>query len=921
MLIPGLYHLLPELRTDFFDSHDNHNQRRRENDNRGGQRSFTRLQQLCVSFLRAIATPQQPVAIFLDDLQWADDASLQIVYNLVCSPQLDHILWIASFRDDTHDHVLALDDFVAAIQGCSKKQKTTVSLAILELQDLDLEGTSALVRARATPSLANSRELSEVIHHKTNGNPYFVEQFLKMLLREGMMSRREGMWTWNMDRIRTETHVSDNIVDLVTQRIQKLSSDAQKVLQIAAFLGYRFDVYILQVLAEEWLGWKPVSAAATELQGVLKRAVREGLVDRIDDNRYKFSHDRVQQSLFALVEERISFHYMIGTALYREWDQPRQRLAPSLAGDILLLAADHLNQGRSDIQDHGEKMGLVRLNQEASQWSVQQCAFGAALAYLRRGKELLGDDELKWRNHYELSLQLSSSLGDLEVSNGDHDQGAQTCQDVLDHATCLDDKLEAYTTLIHCLGRQEGKLSDSIDLGRRVLRMLGAPLPKNVRMRHMLVEIMRTRRTIAAITDVQLLRLSPLMDKKKLAVMKIMHKTGWVSFADRNSKLVLGLTIVILMRMTCRYGYTEWTPAIMARYGGLEAALGNLKTARRLLGISMQLIDESKSKAAKAQTMLSMHSTLSQWFQPYSCASDGFCRSYVLGVECGDFELALSSASHYLSVALLSRLGLAVIESEARTFCQQAKDFNLDAILAIMLPLWQYTLNLLGESDDPAKLTGEAMVEEEHETKLNDISTNGIARQVLVTYRVKIAWHFGNWSIVERLLDVYASGREKALRGHLSNFQGVFLEGLLSYILLERQCTPERKYLRRARQATKQVQTWAQLGVPDCQAIAKFLLAEQMALNDKKDKRQLEEVMKLYTQAMNAACHLGSLQIEAMFAERVFEVLLNVYGDDDRAMTYLCKSIDLNSEWQAHAKVVQLREKRRNLLHSGTEQT
>lgn len=918
MLVPGLYHLLPELRTNLLDEQQHEEQQlqqQHDNSNWDGQQAFTRLQHLCIDFLGVIATPQRPLAIFLDDLQWADDASMKLIIGLVCSSKLSHILWIASFRDDNNDYVSAMDGFIAAVQfGSHTNDNDTVfPLTVLEVGNLDLEGTSKIVEAWTKPSFFDSGELSRIVHRKTNGNPYFLEQFIKLLQRERMLELHDGRWTWDMDRIRNETDIADNVVDLVTQRIQKLSENAQQVLQLAAFLGYMFEVDVLQVLTEEWLGWKPSMSVATELQSVLKRAVSSGLLEQISDNEYKFSHDRVQQCLFALVEERTLFHYMIGMALYREWSEARSALDPSVVGNLLLLATDHLNQGRDAIQDSREKLGLVRLNQEASQWSIRQCAFGAALAYLRRGNELLGDDEAQWKNHYELCLQVNTSLGYLEISNGNHDAGEARCHAVFYHATCLDDKLDAYSTLVQSLGRQEGKLLDSIELGKRVLRMLGAPLPKKVRMCDMIVEMTRTRRIIASMTDAQLLRLPPIVDKKQLAVIKIMHKTGWVAFSDGNSKLLLGLTMVVLMRMTCRYGYTEWTPAIVARYGGLEATLGNFKTARRLFGISVKLIDEAKSKASKCRATLNLHGLLSQWFEPYSRASDGFCRTYAWGIESGEFEMALNSASQYLLVAMHSRLGLMVVESEARTFCQQARDFNVESILVLMLPFWQTVLNLTGESEDPAKLTGEAMVEEELEEKLSKES-NGLVRQVFVSCRLGMSWHFGDWETTEHLCDVAVAGND-AYRGHFAHFQAVFLEGLLSFIMLERECTPKRKYLRRTRKASKQVHAWAKLGVPDCQATAKFLAAEQMVLNDKGHKRG-EEVMKLYEEALDAAGQLGSLQFEALFSERIFEVLLNVYGDDDRALTYLCKSIDLYADWQAHAKVQQLDDVRRNLLRS-----
>ena len=949
-----------------------------------GKQAFTRLKQLCCAFLRMVSSPGQPLALFIDDLQWADPASLEMLQAIATFPSSKHILLIGAFRDDDETTTTQEESAATPRMNCkgfvrslrdraaeSGISSSDLRLTVLEIGHLDVDGINKMVVALTgcEGDDDETEEFCRLVYQKTNGNAYFVDQFLELLQRNNMMYRENGTWRWNLERIQSETNVADNVVQLVAGKIESLPPDMQDALKLASFLGYRFQLRMLQLLWDQ----VPASGASgsssnnnnsnsnnnsssssdmsvsddycqdsqgdggtlgsmdavksqrgANLSDLLRQAVEYGLLERNGKHQYKFSHDRVQQCLFSMVKEgheRTWYHLQIGRVLSSTPSQssPEKHpvYTPVKGSTLVVVVTDHLNLGSSLMKDAAERLQLVRWNLSASKWTLRQSAFGPSAEYLRRGLAILNQLQQeksvdKWVTQYSLTLQVYSMLGHLEFCNGRYNDSNDVCKEILLRAKSLHDKLEAYGTMVRCLNFQKGRLQDAIQLGISVLALLGETLPKRPKVWHVVGELIKARKALRGLGDSDLLNLPHMQDKNKIAAVNVMRSMVGATFFDEDSKLYYALISLRLMTLMCRYGNTAWSPAIVAQYGGMEAAVGNIAGAKRFLFLSNSLIGKSKSKQARNRGLGVLHAMLSQWYQPYSVALHGTRQNYVLGMECGDFEYALYGANQYICIAMLSDMGLTQVENDVRIFCQQMQDFNLETILMITLPLWQAVLNLLGEAekndDDPAILSGEVMNQQDFEISLAR-GTHTLAKQVFVIFRARLAVYFGRWHQMEEMFAPFVAGRDKSLKGHFSNFEASFWEGYLSYKLYQR--LGQRKYLRQARTTTRRLDDWVKEGVPDCVPPFMLLQAESVVAQDKQRNR-LAEALQHYEDAVQAAKVLGVLQWEALFNERAYEVVSTVYNDPERAMYYLDRAALLYERWEAYGKVEHMKQSLRS---------
>ena len=950
LLIPNLHYLLPQVKCNSFGEVD-------PSVVADGSQAPIRLKQLCCSFLQTIAKAGKPVALFLDDLQWADEASMELVEALVSNPWSKHVLFVAAFRDDEEETPQAQEapsdqeaktrswDYNSFVQTINEKLEDSGGrrgATVVEVGNLNVNSINDIVAALTNSSHEKTTELSSVVFQKTNGNPYFIKQYLDLLKRNEMLIKTENGYEWDLERIQLETNVSDNVVELVAGKIESLSTRMQEVLRLAAFLGCRFHYTYLEAMLAGPADGGPGSTGSddqsgshttderslssslamgrqhrSELSNLLNAAVAEGLLERSSKRIFKFAHDRVQQCLVAMVQEgheRIALHLSIGRTLASQWHERTIVSDASLRGQMLLLMTDHFNLGLSLIKDEEEMIDLVRWNLDASKWSLRQTAFGSSAEYLRKGLLILDQQcNDKWVVQYDLTLKLCSMLGHLEYCNGNYTASDKVCQEVLERAETLQDKVDAYVTMVRCLGSQKGKIKDSITLGLSVLAKLGEPFPKKPRTWYIIGEMMKTRKALRGLSNEDLLSLPPMTDQTKLSVIDLMFLVMFATFSEEDARPYFALVAMRLMTVTCLYGKTAWTPAIVGQYGGIEAAVGNLAGAHRFLALFQAMLDQSPSRQAECRAQLIVHGMLSQWFEPYAVGRVGSRRGYVVGMESGDFIYALYSANHYSSFTLLSSTGLTELDSDMCLFCQQIKDFNQETLLTITMPIWQFVQSMIGGDggEEQGKLSGEVFVLEEFAESVLS-GTYMLAKVSLNFQRLKLANAFDRWFLMEELYDPFVRDREEVLRGHFSNQEATILEGLVSYKLYRH--FGRRKYRKQARIATKRVDGWCKAGVVNCRCGASWLAAERVVLRDSSALKQKTQALVLYDQAIREAHELGVLQYEAAINERAFQVLMHTYGDERTAVEYLRCAIARYTQWEAYAKVDSLKQQHGSLL-------
>ena len=339
--------------------------------------------------------------MFLDDLQWLDTATLELLERLITDPDVRHVLLIGAYRDNEVSSSHPLMRTLAAIRSDGARVQEIV-LAPLGLDDVGRLVSDSLRCERGTAG-----PLAQLVHEKTGGNPFFAIQFLSALAEEGLLrfDRDAAGWIWDLDRIRAKGY-SDNVVDLMLGKLRRLSDRTQTALQQLACLGNVAEIATLSVVFGQ---------SEEEIHTALLEAVRTGLVLRLEGS-YAFLHDRIQEAAYALIpeSERAEVHLRIGRVLLAS-------LTADGLAEHLFDVANQLNRGAALLIDHDEKVHVAAIDLRAGRKAKASAAYASAREYFAAGMALL--DESDWSNQYELTFRLWLERAECEFLTGNFDDG------------------------------------------------------------------------------------------------------------------------------------------------------------------------------------------------------------------------------------------------------------------------------------------------------------------------------------------------------------------------------------------------------------------------------------------------------------------------------------------------------------------
>jgi len=382
----------------------------------GSMEAKNRFQWTVQRFVRAIATAEQPVVLFLDDLQSADPASLVLLQQIVTDPESKYILIIGAYRNDEVDADSPLHGLLDTAKGA------TVAVHVLTLAPLAKADVAAMIADMLEQSVDGLEDLAGIVKEKTEGSPFFVEQFLQALYEQKLLAHNAdtGRWQWQREAI-MGAGIMDNVATLLTRRLQELSTPLQATLQMASCIGHSFDLDLLAYLR----GQSPEL-----VRSLLEEAVREGLLvadGNEESNAYTFVHDRVRQAAYETrsVEERLQTHLEIGRQL-------RARYGASCTDAELFTMLYHLNRAAELITSTQEKLDLAAHYLRGGQRAKASTAYAEAVQFLKVGQALLHDDSIGRVS--PLLFETNLLLAEATILAGEHEQGKRLFQLCLEKA-------------------------------------------------------------------------------------------------------------------------------------------------------------------------------------------------------------------------------------------------------------------------------------------------------------------------------------------------------------------------------------------------------------------------------------------------------------------------------------------------------
>ena len=437
------------------------------------------------NFVKVFARPDHPLVLFLDDLQWADPASLQLFQVLFGDPELRAVVFLGAYRDAEVD---AGHPLPRLLHGLTQAGLTWAEICLAPLTP---EQLTRLLCETLRGDIRDADALAALIHAKTAGNAFFAVEFSKRLHHGRLLTFADG-WQWDVAQI-TQARMTDNVAELMTSKITQLPPATWQVLQMAAGLGFESA---LDTLAR--VCGRPAAVVAADLDA----ALQEGVVT-ISAATVKFAHDRVHEAAYALIAEpeRPALHYRIGQTLLAAYSgQAQDQQIFSIAGQLNRAAA---------LLDQTEARQLAELNLKAGQRAKDAVAYGAAFTYFTQGVARLPADA--WTCNYELAYTLYLARAETAYSNGYLDEAAALFALILRQANNPLDQARAYEMQMPMYLAQT-KLAEAFEAGRQALALLGFGLPAEVTQEAIMAEIARLQSVIGyrAISD--LAQLPPMTD-------------------------------------------------------------------------------------------------------------------------------------------------------------------------------------------------------------------------------------------------------------------------------------------------------------------------------------------------------------------------------------------------------------------------
>ncbi|MGD1809278.1 AAA family ATPase [Dapis sp. BLCC M126] len=863
-----------------------------------GSAAQNRFNLLFSKFIQVFTTKEHPLVIFLDDLQWADSASLNLIKLLMSEGSNSYLLTIGAYRDNevfpAHPLMLTLDEM--------KKAQATINT--ITLTPLSEDNINHLVSDTLNCDVQVAKPLTKLVYQKTKGNPFFTTQFLLGLYGDEMIQFNQEVGHWECDLAEVKQRaLTDDVVEFMAGRLQKLPEETQEVLKLAACIGNQFDLKTLAIVSQQ---------SETETSTALWRALQLGFILPQSEVykfyfgqeqqqqfsvagisglvNYKFLHDRVQQAAYSLIleEDKQATHVKIGQFLLSQTSPQEQE-------EKLFTIVGQLNIGCELLSTEAERSHLAMLNLQAGQKAKLSTAYGAAIDYLSIARQLMPSNS--WEKDYTLTLEIFVEALEAEYLNTNFDQVESLAENILEHTRTLLDAIKVYEVKIRAwIGR--GDQHQALETGLYVLKLLNISL---------LEEKPNSVADVAGLID------SPEMeDPYKLAAMSIMSyivTPAWAVSPDDFRHVTF-----TMVDLSMKYGNCAASSFGYVWYGTLLCeALGNIDEGYEFGRLSVALLDRFNAREFHSKVLVLYASCIGFWKEHVKEFLSVHLEGLQSGLETGDFEFACYGAAEYSQYLFLVGLPLEQVKNESQQKLSLIQHLKQSFHVDYLAPWLQGALNLMGESESVTTLSGPIYNEED---RLQVLVEQKQLTTVFVTYFVKsvLSYLFGDAAKAVKDGQI-ARDNSAGVAGTLFIPAELFYSSLARIAYLEKIDPYQQKLERQnVNECLAKLKHWANYAPMNYQHKCDLLEAE-LAKHDS----LFVVAMELYDKAIAGAKENEYIQEEALANELAAKFYLD-WGKDKIACIYMQEGYYCYSRWGAKAKTDDLEKRYPNLLSPILEQ-
>lgn len=626
-------------------------------------RAQHRFQLVFRRFIGAFARPEHPLALFLDDLQWLDAATLDLIEDLVTQEDVQYLLLIGAYRDNEVDSTHPLMRKLAAIRGAGALVHEII------LAPLGREELGRLIADAIHVDPGSVAELAQLVHNKTGGNPFFAIQFLSALAEEKLLAFDDGTadWSWNLELIHAKGY-TDNVVDLMVRKLARLPVNTQTLLSKLACLGNIASTATLGLVQ---------GTSEEQAEGDLWEAVRHELIERLDGS-YKFIHDRIQEAAYSLIpeESRPEEHLRIGRLLLRH-------TPPEKHEENIFDIVNHLNRGAALIASREEREELAELDLIAGKRAKASTAYAAALNYLQAGVELLPDD--RWSRCHEVTFALELNRAECEFLTGNMAAAEKHLEELSTFATGAVEEASVACVRIDvyiAVARSDNAIEIALDyLRRRGIDWSPHPTNAEVQREYERIWSLLGTRQIEQIVD-----LPPMTDPESLATLDVIMKLVVpANFTDKN---LFSLGACKTINLSIEKGKSDgaWFACTwIATIAG--PGFGDYQASFRFGQLGYEQVEQRDLKRFQPACYFTWGGIVLNWRKPYRDGREPLRRAFAVANEIGDVNFALFSSSVLVSNLLAAGDPLAEVQHEAELnlVCAQNARFEFMVDLAMAL--------------------------------------------------------------------------------------------------------------------------------------------------------------------------------------------------------------------------------------------
>ena len=856
-------------------------------------------------FVTSIAQENHPLVLFIDDWQWADQASIDLLRSIMIKPKGKCMLLIGAYRNNetTQDHPfsIAVDEIRYSLEYSKK-----ASISSFLLQSLGLTDIQLLVKDTLKGEKQFVNQLSNLVFEKTDGNAFFVKQFLISLYEEGLLyfNNETLKWEGDLDAI-YQRDFTDNVVELMLKKVKKLPAKTKAKLQLAACMGNRFDVPTLSFLSE--------NASKASIEEDLLPAINEGFVIPTSvyqylgmDTKssktivYQFAHDNVQQAFYSLVEDtdKQHFHFKIGGLLLARAknDVPEKLTHNKMIVGQVFDIVKHLNIGKHFVIDREDKDELAQLNLIAGKKAKASAAFKAANTYLQVAIQLLGKNAFE--RDYITALELYETATEAAYMSSNNKQYEEMINMVLAKAKRVEDTIKVRNVQIQSHIKNNQPL-EAVKLGEQILQGLGFDFPTEPHKLQVAGRLAQTEFQLLRYPIASLLEHPEMKNKHLLAAIEVMIPTSNAAYWSKPS--LMPLMVMKMLSLCLKYGNSNFSPIIYSGYGVIQCGvLGKIEKGWKFGKLALKLMNRNKHAAYRARTMLVVHQMILPWKEHLRKSLQPLKSASAIAMKDGDVEMSGFIAYLHLTHSFVVGSPIHTLQLLTKEHIEWLKGLEQERVIPFAEMLQQVLENFNIRTDTPEKLSG-IFYNEEKMLKVFEETKDGNVTCTHYLYSAQLALYFRKYEVALENTQKMEAYMESALSTPIVPLYHFYNSLALLGCYENLSKIEQIQTLKKVRANQKKIKKWAKHAPMNFEH--KYLLVEAERLRVLGDYSQ---AAFYYDQAIEQAANNQYVQEEGLAYELAGR-FSQERGKKHLVKAYFRGAYECYQRWGAYALCIRLR--------------